>query len=168
MYEVRIPKRIIDAIYRHAVAEFPHECCGVIVGPKIGVGTQSKGSDPNFDLEMALPCRNLQNEMHSKDPRHFPRTSEEAYFLDPKDMLNIQKICREKSHALKVIYHSHVNVGAYFSAEDKKQALFEGNPIYPNVNFMVVDVTNQQALGAKFFTWNAAQKDFVEVPWTMG
>ena len=38
-----------------------------------------------------------------------------------------------------VIYHSHPDVGAYFSDEDQDKALFLGEPIFP-VSYLVVDV----------------------------
>ena len=106
-----IKPRIMDAIYRHALSEFPREACGIVIG--------KKGKLESF--EQIFPCRNLQNEMHAKDPEKFPRTAETAYFLDPNDLFRIQKIARNLNMEMKTIYHSHVNVGAYFSEEDKKQ-----------------------------------------------
>jgi len=152
---ITIPKRVVDAIYRHAVAAYPSECCGVITGKK----------NDGASFEMSFPCRNLQDEMHVSDPQRFPRTSKTAYFLDPKDMLNIQKISRKKDQELKVIYHSHVEVGAYFSEEDKKQATYDSKPIFPGVLFLVIDITKNSVRGAKIFTWNAPSKNFDELSW---
>ena len=152
---IKIKSRIIDALYRHAIAEFPSECCGVVMGKK---------GDPN-SFEQSFPCRNLQNQKHTEDSQNFPRTAETAYFLDPQDLFRIQKLSREKGMEMKVIYHSHVNVGAYFSAEDKKQAAYEGNPIYPGVYYLVIDVTKDSVRGAKLFEWDPTKKDFSEISW---
>ncbi len=148
-----IKPRIIDAIYRHAQAEFPHECCGIVTGKK---------NDP-ANFEQVFPCRNLQNEMHAKDPEKFPRTAETAYFLSPDDLFKIQKITRNLNMEMKMIYHSHVGVGAYFSAEDKKQATYENNPVYPGVQYLVVDVKKDGVKDAKLFGWDDVKKDFVEI-----
>ena len=86
-----------------------------------------------------------------------------------------------------MIYHSHINVGAYFSEEDKKQATYDGNLLYPGVNYLVIDVTKDSAdsgaarsaanavpdpvrvggevRGAKLFGWNSEKKDFLELSW---
>ncbi len=158
-----IKPRIVDAIYRHALSECPRECCGIVIGKK----------DDSLSFEQIFPCRNLQEDVHAKDPERFPRTSETAYFLSPDDLFKIQKIARNLSMEMKIIYHSHVNVGAYFSEEDKKQALYESKPIYPGVYYLVVDVTQKGSdskqqgetpfvRGAKLFGWDESKKDFEE------
>ncbi|MBI4387732.1 MAG: Mov34/MPN/PAD-1 family protein, partial [Candidatus Omnitrophica bacterium] len=114
-------------------------------------------------FELCFPCRNLQNEMHEKNPKQFPRTSQTAYFLDPQDLFRIQKMARERGMEMKVIYHSHADVGAYFSEEDKRQALCEGKPLYPNVSYLVVDAIKDKNRGAKLFGWEENKKDFVEL-----
>ena len=160
----QIKPRIIDAIYRHAISEYPRECCGIIIGKK----------SERENLEQVFPCRNLQDEMHAKEPERFPRTSQIAYFLSPDDLFKIQKIARNLKMEMKIIYHSHIDVGAYFSEEDKKQATHEGNPLYPGVMYLVVDTTkgvkSRRDLtplvhGAKLFAWDDSKKDFVEINW---
>lgn len=151
----KIKSRIIDAIYRHAIASYPSECCGVITGKK---------ENPE-SLDNAFPCRNLQDEMHAESPEKFPRTSKTAYFLDPKDLFNIEKVSRTKNEVIRVIYHSHVDVGSYFSDEDKKQATFDNGPLMPDVNYLVVDVMKDKVRGAKLFGWDSNKKDFVELEW---
>ncbi len=161
---IQIKSRIIDAIYRHAQAEFPRECCGIVIAKK----------DAPQNFEQIFPCRNLQDDIHAKDPEKFPRTAETAYFLSPDDLFKIQKIARDLKMEMKMIYHSHVNVGAYFSEEDKKQATYEGTPIYPGVYYLVVDIKgtgldkkdlSPVVSGAKLFEWNSQKKDFLEVDW---
>ena len=149
---ITIKPRILDAVYRHAIAEYPSECCGIVTGKK----------SESESFEMSFPCRNLQNEMHAKDPKRFPRTSATAYFLDPNELFKIQKIARERGMEIKIIYHSHVNVGAYFSEEDKRQATYEGSPLYHGVFYLVIDVAEKMVRSAKIFGWDTAKKDFVE------
>ncbi|MBI3630241.1 MAG: Mov34/MPN/PAD-1 family protein, partial [Candidatus Rokubacteria bacterium] len=55
-------------IRRHAEADYPSECCGVILAR---------------DAERALMrCRNLQDELHQGDPAKHPRDSRTAYYID--------------------------------------------------------------------------------------
>ena len=153
---IQIKPRIIDAIYRHALAEYPSECCGIIIGKK----------DIADSFDLSFPCRNLQDEMHAKEPDRFPRTSQSAYFLNPKDLFQIQRMARERGMEMKIIYHSHVDVGAYFSAEDKKQATYEEKLLYPGVRYLVIDVTKDKVRGLKLFSWNPEKKDFLELAFT--
>ncbi len=153
---IQIKPRIIDAIYRHALSVYPSECCGIVIGKK---------GDPQ-SFEQTFPCSNLQDEMHTRDPQCFPRTSQTAYFLDPKELLKIQRIARNLTMEMRIIYHSHVDVGAYFSEEDKKRATYDGNPLYPGVMYLVVDVTKDKTRGAKCFGWSTEEKDFAELEWS--
>ena len=86
-----------------AEAEYPAECCGVLLARAAPV--------PDRAL---MPCRNIQDELHAQDPVRHPRNSRTAYFIDPKDLLAIGR--REsQGYRLATIYHSHVDTGAYFT-----------------------------------------------------
>ena len=41
---------------------------------------------------------------------------------------------------MAVIYHSHVDAGAYFSETDRRQALVGGEPAYPGAVYVVTSV----------------------------
>ena len=153
---IQIKPRIIDGIYRHAISEYPGEACGIIIGKK----------DVPDSFELSFPCKNLQDEMNAKDPERFPRTSKMAYFLNPKDLFQVQRMARERGMDMKIIYHSHVDVGAYFSEEDKKQATYEGNPLYPGVRYLVVDPAQEKTRWAKLLGWDEFKKDFLELAWS--
>ena len=153
---IQIKTHLLDAIYRHAIHEYPSECCGIVIGKK----------DIADHFEMVFPCRNAQDEMHTKAPTDFPRTSKNAYFIDPNDLLRVQKMSRERGMEMKIIYHSHADAGAYFSEEDKKQAIVEGNPVFPGVRYLIIAVTKNQVRGAKLFCWDDVKGDFVEASLT--
>jgi adenylyltransferase/sulfurtransferase len=174
---IQIKPRILDAIYRHALSSYPSECCGIVIGKKDAIVAAHR--DRPIDLAQVFPCRNVYDDMHACDAAQFPRTSKTAYFIDPKDLFNVQKMARERGMEMKMIYHSHVDVGAYFSEEDKRQALmFVGAgspspgeatsplPVYPGVYYFVVDITKDQVRGAKLFGWNVEKKDWAELSWS--
>jgi adenylyltransferase/sulfurtransferase len=137
-------------IYTHARREHPEECCGIIYGPK---------SSPVADR--AVACTNIQNRLHAEDPVEFERDATTAYNLDARDLLKVDRSQRG-DHPAKIIYHSHVNVGAYFSKTDQEKALFDGQPSYP-VEYVVIDVNADGARCAVQFAWDAESAAFVEV-----
>src|SRR5207244_1878269 len=72
-----------------------------------------------------MPFRNVQDQMHARDPITFSRTARNAYYMDPIDALKLNRLADE-GFAFAVIYHSHPNAGAYFSETDRGQALIRG------------------------------------------
>ena len=115
----------LEAIRRQAIEEYPHESCGVIV---------ARGAERRL-----VRCRNAQNELHAKDSVRHPRDARTAYYIDPADLLRIGRLEAE-GFAVAVIYHSHVDAGAYFSETDKRQALLGGEPAYPAATYVVTSV----------------------------
>ena len=63
---------------------------------------------------------------------------------------------------LSCIFHSHCDVGAYFSSEDRAMAAPEGRPLLPDVSYLVVAVDRGRATHTVLFKWSDG--DFVEVP----
>jgi adenylyltransferase/sulfurtransferase len=137
-------------IYAHARREYPNECCGIIYGPK---------GAPAADR--AVACANIQNRLHAEDPIRFERDARTAYNLDAPDLFKLDRSLRGDNPA-KIVYHSHVDVGAYFSDTDKAAALFDGQPSYP-VDYVVIDVKSDGARCAVQFAWDTVRASFVEV-----
>ncbi|MBI3636395.1 MAG: glutamate-1-semialdehyde 2,1-aminomutase [Candidatus Rokubacteria bacterium] len=138
----------LAAIARQAVAEYPNESCGVVVarGPERRV----------------VPCRNIQSELHAKDPVRYPRDARTAYFMDSKDALTWNRLLAD-GFELAVIYHSHPNAGSYFSETDAAQALMDGEPAYPDVTYLVVSVVADRARSAAAYRWEGTARRFVRV-----
>ena len=147
---VVIPLEYLQKICFQAEKDYPNETCGILTGPK---GEKEK-------ITGIYPCRNVQDEYHHQDPVSFPRTAQTAYFMDPRDLLRIQKEAREKGCEPRVIYHSHVNVGAYFSEEDQRMALSEGKLAYPGVSYLVISVKEEKVEDAALFDWDEKSRNF--------
>ena len=139
----------LEAIRRQAVEEYPRESCGVIL---------EQGR-----LRRIVRCRNIQDELHAKDPQRHPRDARTAYFIDPKDLLAIG-LREGQGYGFVVIYHSHIDAGAYFSATDKQNALMNGEPFYPAATYVVVSVLEGVVADIRAFVWQPAARDFVECP----
>ncbi len=142
----------LATIRRQAEAEYPAECCGVIL--------VREGQNPDRRLHA---CRNIQDSLHAKDPERFPRDSRTAYYIAHEDLLEIGR--REaQAYGVHVIYHSHVDAGAYFSETDRRNALVDGDPTYPQATYVVVEVRGGRAGEARAFRWEPAPRDFAECP----
>jgi [CysO sulfur-carrier protein]-S-L-cysteine hydrolase len=134
-----------EAIRAQAVEEYPFESCGVIL---------ARG-----DERRLLRCRNAQNELHARDPVRYPRDARTAYYIDPKDLLRIGDLERQ-GFGVAVIYHSHVDAGAYFSETDRRQAVVGGEPAYPGAVYVVTSVVRGAVEAVAAFRWDAARRDF--------
>jgi proteasome lid subunit RPN8/RPN11 len=137
-----------EAIQSQAVEEYPHESCGVIM---------RRGAERRL-----LRCRNAQNELHARDPQRHPRDARTAYYIDPKDLLRIGDLERD-GFDVDVIYHSHIDAGAYFSETDRRQALVGGQPAYPAAVYVVTSVMDGRVDAIAAFRWDAGRRDFVSV-----
>lgn len=137
-------------IYAHARRDYPRECCGLVFGAR---------DRPTADV--VKPCLNIQDDLHAADPALHPRDAATAYNLGAGDLFLLQKSLRG-DRPVKIVYHSHVNVGAYFSDMDQAAALMDGEPAYP-VEYVVVDVQADGPRGAAQFAWEEAARRFVEV-----
>jgi adenylyltransferase/sulfurtransferase len=137
-------------MYAHARREYPNECCGLVYGAK---------DAPTADR--AVACVNIQNELHAMDPKTHERDATIAYQLGAKDLFALQKSLRSAEPA-RIIYHSHVRAGAYFSPTDQAAAQMEGEPTYP-VEYVVIDAQDDGVRGAVQFCWSDAEKKYVEV-----
>jgi [CysO sulfur-carrier protein]-S-L-cysteine hydrolase len=96
---VRLTRSQLEQILAQAVAEAPHECCGLLLGRGDAV-------------EEVFPGRNVDET---------PRT---RYVMDPRDQLRAFRLMDERGWDLVGIYHSHPQTEAYPSETDKSRALY--------------------------------------------
>lgn len=145
----RIPKALLDALFAHARAAYPDECCGFVI--------QRGGA-----LE-AVRVSNIQNAKHAEDPTRFSRTAATAYTMGPEAVPIL--IAHDRGElVIHALYHSHPQHAAYFSAEDRAQATVWDEPSYPEAAQIVVSVIDGEVRDAKAFRWSTAERDYVEVP----
>jgi len=93
--------------------------------------------------------------------RH-PRDARTAYSIDPADLLRIGRL-EGDGFSVAVIYHSHVDAGAYFSETDRRQALIGDEPLYPGAAYLVTSVMRGRVDSVAAFRWDAARGDFLPV-----
>ncbi|MFI5299694.1 MAG: Mov34/MPN/PAD-1 family protein [Polyangiales bacterium] len=168
---VRVPSSVIAEIEAHAISASSQglarsdgdgvegeEACGVIEGP---------ASDALLADE-ATRWPNLANKHHALDPESYPRTGKTYFLIDPLKFNRAMSAAEKGDRPIKVLYHSHLDCGAYFSETDAATALAGGDePAYP-LAFLVVSVrTDGHGRGGRvddrrLFLWDAVTKTFVE------
>lgn len=110
---------------------------------------------------LLVPCRNIQNELHARNPEQHPRDARTAYTMHADDLRAVFELETRERYRIGVIYHSHVDVGAYFSPTDRQRALLHGEPMYPEAAYLVVSVVDRRVAETAVFRWNPATRDFV-------
>lgn len=99
-----VPAELVREMIEHAQAEYPKECCGLLIGP------------PGKPVAL----RRLRN----IDPDPVMR-----YNADPKDLLRVNDEMYERDWEICSVYHSHTHTPPYPSKTDVARA-FEPNAVY--------------------------------------
>jgi [CysO sulfur-carrier protein]-S-L-cysteine hydrolase len=147
---VSLSRAAMDTIVAQAEREFPHECCGFVIGDDAA--------------DEVRPIANIQNRMHAADPAAHPRDARTAFLMEPKEHLAVLNEVDRRKLKLKIVYHSHPDHDAYFSPTDRAQAcLFDpAEPDYPDTAHIVMSIRSGKFVRAAVFVWDATRKEFVE------
>jgi proteasome lid subunit RPN8/RPN11 len=145
---VRIGRSEYERILRHAEETYPEEACGFLLANAEGAVVE------------AVAVTNAAEKMRQEQPGEFTRSAADGYVMDPREQLAVERAADAAGRTVAGVYHSHPDVGAYFSAEDRKRALPFDFPLYPA--WIVADVRKGKAHGAKLFVWDDAARDFLE------
>jgi len=122
--ELRIKRKDLKAVEKHALESFPLECCGLMIG---------KVKEDVFYVEKVVSADNIH-----KSGVSFEADAELVYrAIDEAEA---------KGLALIGIYHSHPNMNAYISARDA-----EIMKLWPNVAWLVLGVTREKIVENKAF-----------------
>jgi proteasome lid subunit RPN8/RPN11 len=147
---IEIPLDLLEACYVEGINAYPEEACGMLSGRK----------DDPLHLNAIHPMKNLMNEYHAQDPVSYPRTNRNAYMIDPREQMKLERSLKKQGDRVKVIYHSHPDVGAYFSEKDQADALWNGEPRHPDVCFLVCGITNKKPVGSILVNYNKETQSF--------
>ncbi len=121
-------------VFAHCAAAYPDEACGLVRASGLVRG-----------------CRNVQNELHARDPERFPRQAHNGYAFCFADALFLDASLTSDD-PVAVVFHSHPDVGAYLSDEDVRAALVDGRPALP-VHQLVVSVLEGVVAEARLFAF---------------
>ncbi len=146
LFKKMLDSDVLEEIGAHAKEAYPAEACGVLIREGEGLRT--------------VRFENIQDKLHAIDPDRFPRSSKTAYNMNT---LKLNKLWEDKT--LEVIYHSHVDCGAYFSDEDHAGAVTPdtGEPVFPGVDYLVFSLLEQRPAAANLFRYSDESGRFVSV-----
>jgi len=156
---LKIPHSALQIIERAGIEAYARdeEACGFITGP---------ASDPLL-ADQALELENLANKYHKVDPEGHPRTGREYFKINS---LKFERAIAEgvsSERPVKVFFHSHLDCGAYFSAEDAASMTMgnTGGPSY-SLAYLVTAVDKGEVTAHRLFIWDFEKKEFVEAPFS--
>jgi proteasome lid subunit RPN8/RPN11 len=148
MTPLTLERAALEEILAHARETHPDECCGAV----ISIGGR----------DVVRRFTNVQDRLHREHPGDYPRGARTAYTPEPKEQLAAEREGELSGNVLKVFYHSHTRVGAYFSGEDRARVMFGDDPAYPDVTYVVVSDSRTPG-EARAYRWDEAARDMVEV-----
>lgn len=156
---LRIARAVIARVDEEARAAFARdeESCGLLLGP---------ASSP-LHVDAIVPMENRANKLHRLDPETYPRTGRMYFDVDP---LKFQRSVREgdeRGQPVKVLYHSHLDVGAYFSDTDAQAATMGGEAPSYDLAYLVTSVRGGVVDDRKLFVWSQETRSFVETDLTI-
>lgn len=155
-----ITRDVVERIDAEARAAFgrDEESCGLLLGP---------AAEPLL-VDAIVPMENRANKLHELDPETYPRTGRMYFDIDP---LKFERTVREgegSGRPVKVLYHSHLDVGAYFSETDADAATMGGEAPSYDLAYLVTSVRGGVVDDRKLFVWDPERKSFIEAPLTIG
>lgn len=148
---LRIPSSVLDEIEAHARDAYPSESCGFVAGP---------AADWSLADE-AIREVNEADRYHALDPERFPRTSRTYFKINELRAARAFESGEKQGRPIKIIYHSHCDAGAYFSAEDAATFASHGQLMWPCA-FLVVSVVEGEVRDRKLWVHRPGTNEFVE------
>jgi proteasome lid subunit RPN8/RPN11 len=154
---VRIPRSVLGVVEEAGRAAYgrDEEACGYLEGP---------ASDP-LAIDRAVELENLANKYHEADPEGHPRTGREYFKINSLKFERAIGEGRKNGRPVKVFFHSHLDCGSYFSAEDAASMTLGGTagPTF-ELAYLVTAVDKGTVTAHRLFVWDDGTRAFVEAP----
>ena len=94
------------------------------------------------------------NALHRLDPLTYPRTGRTYFDIDPLRFARAVQAGASSGRPVKVLYHSHLDVGAYFSDTDAAAATMGGERPSYELAYLVTSVCASVVDDRKLFVWD--------------
>ena len=152
--KLRIPRSVIDLLAEEAKRAYgtEEEACGYLTGP----------ANDGFLADRAVPMTNLANKYHARDPEGYPRKGNTYFLLDSRKFQLAIENGPKEARPVKVLWHSHLDVGAYFSDTDAAAANMGGSEPANPLAYLVTSVRKGIVDDHKLFVWDTGTRAFVE------
>jgi [CysO sulfur-carrier protein]-S-L-cysteine hydrolase len=149
-----IARGVLDRVDDEALGAYARdeESCGFLVGPAVDA----------LRVDGIVPMVNRANALHRLDPQSYPRTGRTYFDIDSMKFESAIRRGEGEGRPVKVLYHSHLDAGAYFSATDAEVAkMGQGEPPW-DLAYLVTSVRDGRVDDRKLFVWDASGGSFVE------
>ena len=135
MTTIYITKKIEQMFKSHSENDYPHECCGFILG-------QFK-DDESFGIEY-LPASNVKEE-----------NRERRFLIDPLAYQKAEDEADDQGMSIISIVHSHPD-------HPDKPSDFDRDHAWPGFSYIIISVINGKAAGYRSWKLNENREFFIE------
>lgn len=111
---------LIAAVRRHGEADYPHECCGLLIGALAAGGAKS--------VDEVVPISNAREAGERRN----------RFLIAPEELLRGERLARERQREVVGFYHSHPDCPAVPSQFDLEHA-------WPVYSYVIVSVRQGHA-----------------------
>ncbi|MDP6570571.1 MAG: M67 family metallopeptidase [Candidatus Marinimicrobia bacterium] len=135
MGAIHLTQKIIDEFCSHAEQDYPHECCGFILGNFNG--------DESISQEY-LPAANTKEE-----------NRERRFLIDPLAYQKAEDEADERELSVISVVHSHPD-------HPDKPSDFDRDHAWPGFSYIIISVQNGKAVSYRSWQLNEDRKYFIE------
>ena len=135
MSAINVTQKIVDQFSAHGEEEFPHECCGFILG-------NFKGHE-SYSQEY-LPAANTKEE-----------NRERRFLIDPMAYQKAEDEAAERNLSVISIVHSHPD-------HPDKPSDFDRDHAWPGFSYIIISVQSGKAVSYRSWQLNEDRKKFIE------
>lgn len=132
-FSILLPLKELGSAAASAIAGYPHEACGVLIGSVDGTRTR---------VERVVAARNLNTE-----------SPHNRYRLDPEDFLRADLEAENLGLEIVGIWHSHPNEAPFPSSTDLDAA-------WPGYSYVIISVDERRAISIR--SWRLDGEAFTE------
>lgn len=149
-------RSLLDRVYAEACEAYARdeESCGLLIGRK---------EEPRV-LDGIVPLENRANKLHAKDPEAYPRTGRMYFDINPMVFARELREGEAAGRPVKVLYHSHLDAGAYFSETDAATATMGGDEPAYDLAYLVTSIYSGEVRAHELFVWSLDAHAFVSSP----
>jgi proteasome lid subunit RPN8/RPN11 len=138
----------IQTILDESHQTYPQECCGLLLGHKIGHDRVCHKIWPTHNRWTPEIAEEFNLEPIDEAIQHHPA---DRYWIDPQDLLAAQKWGREQGQTIIGIYHSHPNHPAVPSEQDRRWA-------WSGYVYLIISIQGDQLLDYRCWVLNENQQ----------
>ena len=133
--KIRLSQKIIGKISNHAIDEFPHECCGFLIG---------KFNDEQADADEYVSAKNSVEE-----------NKERRFIIDPVEYMQVESRADAQNMSLIGIVHSHPNSPAVPSEFDRNHA-------FSGFSYIIISVMENEVKEIRSWRLTEDREKFIE------